>query len=131
MPDIKFDDLSRTISSAAENVSRKTEMFLEIQKMKSRLHSAQRAVEKSYRELGELIYRRYDEGEGVDSELAVICEDIAQMKGVIEELTQELAFKKGKKLCPVCKAEIARESIYCMRCGSKVTEEEEEVQKEE
>ena len=125
MPDIKFDDLSRTISSAAENVSRKTEMFLEIQKMKSRLHSAQRAVEKSYRELGELIYRRYDEGEGVDSELAVICEDI------IEELTQELAFKKGKKLCPVCQAEIARESIYCMRCGSKVTEEEEEVQKEE
>lgn len=131
MADIKFDELGRTISNAAENVGRKTELFLEIQKMKSRLHSAQRAVEKSCRELGELIYRRYDEGEKMDSEVSLICEDIDQMKEVMEELQEELAAKKGKRICPVCQAEIAKESVYCMRCGSKVTEEEKEVREEE
>ncbi|MGI6010572.1 MAG: hypothetical protein ACOX8H_03625 [Ruminococcus sp.] len=124
MPDIKFDDLSKTISNAAETVGKKTELFLEIQKMKSQLHSAKRAVEKSYIDLGELIYHRYDAGEAVDAEVAVICEDISQMKAVMDELKEELALKKGRKICPVCQAEVAAESIYCMKCGSKIVSEE-------
>ncbi|MGI6007358.1 MAG: zinc-ribbon domain-containing protein [Ruminococcus sp.] len=126
MPDINFDDLSKTISSAAETFGRKTESFLEMQKMKSQIHSARRAVEKSFRDLGELIYHRYDAGEGVDSEVEVICEDISQMKAVISEMKEELALKKGRKICPVCQAEVAAESVYCMKCGSKIMTEEEE-----
>lgn len=126
MPDINFDDFSKTISNAAETVGKKTELFLEIQKMKSQIHSAKRAVEKSYKDLGELIYQRYDAGEGVDSEVALICEDISQMKAVISELKEELALKRGRKICPVCQAEVAAESVYCMKCGSKIVAEQDD-----
>lgn len=126
MPDINFDDFSKTISNAAETVGKKTELFLEIQKMKSQIHSAKRAVEKSYKDLGELIYQRYDAGEGVDSEVALICEDISQMKAVISDLKEELALKRGRKICPVCQAEVAAESVYCMKCGSKIVAEQDD-----
>ena len=120
MAEINFEDLGKTISSAAENVGKKTEAFLEMQKIRAQIHSAQRSVEKSYKDLGELIYQRYDAGEGVDCEVAVICEDISQLMMSIVELKSELAAKRGRKICPVCQAEVEEASVYCMKCGSKM-----------
>lgn len=120
MADINFEDLGKTISNAAENVSKKTEAFLEIQKIRAQIHSAQRAVEKGYKDLGELIYQRYDAGEGVDCEVAVICEDISQLMMSMSEMKSELAAKRGRKICPVCGAEVESAAVYCMKCGSKI-----------
>lgn len=120
MAEINFEDLGKTISSAAESVGKKTEAFLEMQKIRAQILSAQRAVERSYKDLGELVYQRFDAGEGVDCEVAVICEDISQMMMSISEMKSELAAKRGKKICPICDAEVDIASVYCMKCGSKI-----------
>lgn len=120
MAEIKFEDLGKTLSNAAENVGKKTEAFLEMQKIRAQILSAQRTVERSYKDLGELVYQRFDAGEGVDCEVAVICEDISQLLMSISEMKSDLAAKRGKKICPVCEAEVDAASIYCMKCGSKI-----------
>ncbi len=126
MADIKFEDLRGTITNAAENVSKRTESFIETQKVRAQINSANRSVEKSYKDLGEMIYQRYASGEGVDAETAVICEDIARTYALIAEKKEELAGKHGKKICPVCEAEVDTEAAYCMKCGSKIEEESQE-----
>lgn len=126
MADISFEELSRTLSSAAENVGKKTEEFIEVQKIRAQINSAARSVEKSYKDLGEMIYRRYSAGEGVDAEVAVLCEDIAQLQQSIIEKKEELASRKGKKICPTCEAEIDPDAVYCMKCGAKVAESQED-----
>ena len=124
MPEINLEDLGKTISSAAENVSRKTEAFIESQRLKAQIHSAERSAEKEYKDLGELIFQRYAVGEAVDDEAALICEEISQIQMSIAELKAELAAKRGYKICPVCLAEVMEGAAYCMKCGSKIADEE-------
>ncbi|MCH1982209.1 zinc-ribbon domain-containing protein [Ruminococcus sp. OA3] len=124
MPEINLEDLGKTISSAAENVSKKTEAFIESQRLKAQIHSAERSAEKEYKDLGELIFQRYAVGEAVDEEVAVICEEISQIQLNISELKAELAAKRGYKICPVCQAEVVEGAAYCMKCGSKIADEE-------
>lgn len=124
MAEINLEDLGKTISNAAENVSKKTEAFIESQRLKAQIHSAERSAEKEYKDLGELIFQRYAVGEAVDEEVAVICEEISQIQLNISELRAELAAKRGYKICPVCQAEVVEGATYCMKCGSKIAEEE-------
>ena len=126
MADISFDDISRTISDAAEAVGKKTEAFIKIQKIRGQMHAAKHLVEKNYKDLGEIIFRRYSAGEAVDEEVAIICEEVSQINANMAELREELAKARGCRVCPTCEAEVPWEAEYCMKCGSPIPEMQEE-----
>jgi len=126
MADINFEDISRTISDAAEVVGKKTEAFIKVQKIKGQIHSARRSVEKNYKDLGEIIFRRYAVGESVDEEVAIICEEVSQINANLAEMREELAKTRGCRICPTCEAEVPWEAEYCMKCGSPIPEAQEE-----
>jgi len=126
MADINFEDISRTISDAAEVVGKKTEAFIKVQKIKGQIHSARRSVEKNYKDLGEIIFRRYAVGEPVDEEVAIICEEVSQINANLAEMREELAKTRGCRICPTCEAEVPWEAEYCMKCGSPIPEAQEE-----
>lgn len=129
MADINFDDISKTISDAAEAVGKKTEAFIKIQKIRGQMHAAKHLVEKNYKDLGEIIFRRYAAGEAVDEEVAIICEEVSQINANLAELREELAKARGCRVCPACEAEVPWEAEYCMKCGSPIPEsQDEEVQ---
>ena len=113
-----FENLRQTLTETAEVVGKKAEDLVEIQKLHSRIRTAQRNVETDYKKIGEIIYQRYIEGELPGQELELICEMIMEQQKEIAGCKEELASKKGQVVCAVCGNGNPRDAAFCMHCGA-------------
>ena len=123
MAEFNLDDLKRTITDAAEVVTKKTSDFVSIQKLKGQIYALGHSVDKKYQELGAVVFDEYAKGEQINDESAIVCEEISQINDNIAELREVLASKHGCKICPNCEAEVPLEAMFCMRCGAQMPEE--------
>jgi hypothetical protein len=113
-----FDGLGETITRTAKELSERAEGIYEAQKLRNRISGEERIVNKVKADLGNLIYSRYLNGESVDSEISVLCEEITQHVKKISELKDEAASKKGQKICPACQKAVDKEVSFCPYCGA-------------
>ena len=123
MAEFNFDDLKKTITDAADVVTKKTEAFVSIQKLKGQIYTLERSIDKKYQELGAVVFEQYSKGDKINDESAVVCEEISRVNANIAELREDLASKHGCKVCPVCEAEVPVEAMFCMKCGTQMPEE--------
>lgn len=63
-----------------DTVGKKTDEFVEIQKIRTRQHALEDQIEKNYQDIGQIIYNRYLNGEAFDENLAGICKDITDLE---------------------------------------------------
>lgn len=125
-----FDGLRQTITETAEVVSKKTEELVEMQKLRSRIRNAQRDVQQEYKKIGEMMYRRFVDGEVMDEEMALVCEHIMDLKNQEAGYKEELANKKGRYICPACGSSNPKDAAFCMHCGTVMPKEEPEQEEE-
>ena len=95
-----FGNLSKTLKKTVDTVGKKTDEFVEIQKIRTRQHALEDQIEKNYQDIGQIIYNRYLNGEAFD--------------------------EKGRIVCPACGASVPKDAAFCMRCGAAMPEKEEE-----
>lgn len=126
-----FENLRQTLTETAEVVGKKAEDLVEIQKLHSRIRTAQRNVETDYKKIGEIIYQRYIEGELPGQELELICEMIMEQQKEIAGCKEELASKKGQVVCAVCGNGNPKDAAFCMHCGAVMPKMDEESVKTE
>lgn len=69
-----FGSIKQTITETAGAVGKKTEEFVETQKMRNKVRTLQREIRKKYADVGEIVYKRYVDGDSMDEELAGHCE---------------------------------------------------------
>ncbi|NCC45220.1 MAG: zinc ribbon domain-containing protein, partial [Clostridia bacterium] len=119
-----FDSLKQTITDTAEVVGKKTEDLVEIQKLRSRIRGAQRVIAQDYSKIGALIYQRFVDGEVVDEEVAVICEEIMESQNQVAGYKEKLAGRKGQNICPICGSLNPKSAAFCMQCGAQMPKEE-------
>lgn len=131
MADFNFDDLKKTLTDAAEVVTKKTGDFVSVQKLKGQIYALGHSVDKKYQELGAVVFDEYAKGAKINDESAIVCEEISQINANIAGLREELASKHGCTICPVCEAEVPIEAMFCMRCGAQMPEEECECEAED
>jgi hypothetical protein len=79
-------------------------------------------------DLGNIIYKRYTDGEEVDEEQKALCQEIDQHKEQIARYKDTLADMKGKKICPACQEAVDREVSFCPFCGAPVPTPEPEAE---
>ena len=72
-----WDDLGNTLTRKAKGLSSRAENLYEIQKIRNKLSAQERMTEKLMMDIGKMIYTRYEQGEAVDGETGVICEEIS------------------------------------------------------
>lgn len=113
-----FSELGETITKTAKGISEKADVFFETQKLQNKAVSERRLIEKNLSDMGNLIYRRFVDGEELDEELTAICERIHQHQTVIAGYKEEMARLKGCKICGCCGETIDRDSSYCPKCGA-------------
>ena len=118
-------NLGETISKTAKDIGEKADIFIEAQKLQSRAGSEKRMVEKCLRDLGNIVYRRFVDGEIMDEELEAVCQEITRRQTVITGYKEEYARLKGRKICPGCGESIDRSAAYCPKCGAVCWEDEE------
>lgn len=125
-----MENLGKNVSETAETFGKKTETFLEIQKLKTQIHTAKREIAQNFEELGEMVYRRYKAGEETDEHVKAVCEDITELKAEIASYKEEISRYRGENVCPGCGAGVPKEAAFCMKCGAPMPVEEEDVVEE-
>lgn len=120
-----FESLGKTISKTAEKVGKKAEEVVGIQKLRAQLAGTEREIEKNCQDLGEIVYRRFVDGEVMNEEIAIICDEITRLRGQVADLREEIADQRGQVICPACGAHGPKEASFCMKCGAPIPREEE------
>lgn len=120
-----FDGIVKTFSKTTKELGKTTkelgaraEQTIETQKIRGKISGEERTIEKLKADLGDIIYKRHAEGEGIDGELSVICQEIDQHFLKIKEFKDSAANLRGKKICPSCEREVDLSVSFCPYCGT-------------
>ncbi len=120
-----FDDIYEKAKSVVDATAKKTSDMVEISKLKIEAAKVERAISSRYEELGSNVYLM-KKGDDYDEELVnYICTEIDELKDTLAELKGIIADKRNMVICPECGAKNAKGSIFCSKCGDKLTKEAE------
>ena len=138
-----FTDFGETISKAAQDLGNRADSFVETQKIRAKILSEQKMIEKDFTDLGKIIYKKYVDGEPLDETMAEVCEDVTQRKIAIAAYRETIAKMNGETICAACGASVPADAAFCMQCGAPIdrdmetvvnptsaSEQTEEIQKE-
>lgn len=113
-----IDGLVKTISKTTKELSARAEQTIEAQKIRNRITGEERIIEKIKEDIGDVIYRRHSQGDGIDNELSSLCQEIDQHYLKIREYKDNAANIKGQKICPSCEREVDITVSFCPYCGT-------------
>ena len=113
-----FDELGETLTRTAKEIGERADSFFEVQKLRNKISTEQRMVNKRKMDIGTLIFQRYLQGEALDDEVAALCEEISCHKKTVFEYQEEIAKMRGERICPCCGASVDKEAAYCPKCGT-------------
>lgn len=91
-----FGSIKQTITETAGVVGKKTEEFVETQKMRNKVRTLQREIRKKYADVGEIVYKRYVDGDTMDEELTGHCEVVMGLQKELAECKESMAAKQEK-----------------------------------
>lgn len=126
MTDDFFADFGETLHQAAKEFTAKTDNFFEGQKMRNKISGEQRQIDQCLKDVGNIIYEKFVEGEPLHEEVAVLCEEITEHKMAIAKMRENMARKRGEKVCAACGAALPKEARFCLQCGAECEDEPEE-----
>ncbi len=118
---MNFDNIVDKAKETFEDVYKKAETVVNVQKQKIDIYSLEAKLSKSYEILGKLCYDAIRNDEPFDAEsVKPVTDDIAEKIQLIEDTKEEILKKKNKKLCTKCGAEIEKYAVFCSKCGAKL-----------
>ena len=92
-----FNVLGKKITDVAEDLGKKTEDTVEIQKIKSNIRSLKRANERDLIDIGKMVYDKFHDGEISDIDYVTLCEAIEKREEEIERMEAEVKKIKGNE----------------------------------
>ncbi|MBU3216961.1 hypothetical protein LL033_10725 [Clostridium estertheticum] len=79
-----------SISNGIEVLSNKSEDFIEISKLKYKLHSEENNMDNLYRDLGKELYSIFKSNSHIDSSLLDYCNALKKIENRIKHLDKEI-----------------------------------------
>ena len=113
-----FSKTTKELGKTTKELGARAEQTIETQKIRGKISGEERTIEKLKADLGDIIYKRHAEGEGIDGELSVICQEIDQHFLKIREFKDSAANLRGKKICPSWEREVDLSVSFCPYCGT-------------
>lgn len=92
----KLEKIGKVFADTVDEVGKRAEDTLEVQKIKSQINSMKRYNDRDLADMGKIIYERYKNGEEVEAEFAVFCEEIARREDEADNLEREIWRIKGE-----------------------------------
>ena len=113
-----FDELSDMIVKTAKEFGDRAEQIYDTQKIRSRIASEERVIERMMTDMGKIVYKRHGKGEAMDNEISILCQEIDQHIRRLKELKDEAAGIRGQKICTSCGKSIDKGVSFCPYCGT-------------
>lgn len=92
----KFEQFGKVFAETVDEVGKKAEDTIEVQKLKAQINSMRRYNDRDLSDMGKIIYERYKAGEEVDEEFKHFCEEIEKRECETEKLEMEISRIKGE-----------------------------------
>lgn len=86
-----FGNVKQYLTDAAEEVTKKAEETIEVQKIKSQIRTLQRNNERDFKEIGRLIYDAHKNQEETLPDYVELCEEITKREAEIEKLNKKIS----------------------------------------
>lgn len=113
-----FNKAKESFTAAGKGFTQKASDVSGLAKMTLKIKEEEKQLENAIQELGNQLYNtRNTEAKEMFPELT---ESIRTLYSALEKDRVELAFLKGKKVCPNCGAELEAEVQCCTFCGINV-----------
>lgn len=113
----KMGDKVAEVGNAASD---KAKTVAEVAKLNGKIRTAEQDVESLYSKIGKEIYdTRLDEQQAPHD----FSEDFQEIEEKLKEMEEDkdaVCRLKGSVRCPVCGAEVAKDSYFCQKCGAKM-----------
>jgi ssDNA-binding Zn-finger/Zn-ribbon topoisomerase 1 len=120
-----IEGIGKILSDTAETVGNKAGEVVESQRIRNQLNTLKRSNNRDLRDMGQMIYDKFQDGEVIDPELVPICEEIARREDSCAELEKVIADMKGAVKCPKCGKPVGKGMNFCPYCGVPAENEEE------
>ena len=91
-----FEDLGRKISDVANDIGKKTEDTIEIQKLKSDMRTLRRANDRDLMDMGRMVYDKFVQGEISDLDYVAVCESIEKRDEEMKKIAEEIQHIRGE-----------------------------------
>ncbi len=118
-----FDDVMVNVKSAANSVSKKTNNIVDYSKLKFTATGLVNEIRKKYQTLGEEVYACSKIGSDDSQTIELLIQEIDELKAQLQSTNESITAAKHKITCPVCKAELSKDSLFCNKCGTKIEPE--------
>ncbi|MEA5026089.1 hypothetical protein SDC9_116798 [bioreactor metagenome] len=115
------------IGEGVKNLTEKANDVVEITKISTKIGAEKNVITTLKTRMGEIIWEQYQAGKVLDPAMLESCEKIKESLLAIDKLEAEINRIKGEcanQLCKNCGAEIKKDAKFCLKCGTRVTEEE-------
>jgi RNA polymerase subunit RPABC4/transcription elongation factor Spt4 len=123
-----FKDLGKKISTASQDVVKKTQEMADTMKLNGEISSEEKKISSAYSMIGQKYFEMHS-----DSPSEEFIDYINSIKSSIDriaELKAEVLKLSGKKRCQQCNSELENKAPFCPNCGAKQPIEVEEVKVE-
>ena len=138
-----FEKLKSSVNRGITTISVKTSSSLEKSKIKTHIETLEKEIERLYRNVGEAMYIKWQQGEVDLALFQESLEAVKQKKQEIEALTKEMQDldernnqilgtaneeppqiikEETKYVCSKCGAQYASSVNFCRKCGNKMSE---------
>lgn len=85
-----FENIVDKIGETADTVGKKAGEIVEVQKIKGKIRTLERNNRRDFRDLGRMIYERYQNGEIQEGEFFDLCENISEREEEIKMCEAEV-----------------------------------------
>lgn len=113
-----FNKAKESLTAAGKGFTQKASDVSGLAKVTMKLKEEEKQLDQSLKDLGSSLYNQYNEqAKQIFPELT---ENIRQLYAAIQSDKEELAYLKGKKICPNCGEELDGDVQRCTSCGMNV-----------
>lgn len=118
-----LDDVMVNVKSAANSVGKKTNEIVDYSKLRFTASGLNNEIRKKYQTLGEEVYTSTKIGSEDTKSIELLIREIDELKAQLQSTKGQITYAKNKIICPVCKAELNKDSLFCNKCGAKIESE--------
>lgn len=115
-----LDELGKVISDKSKEAASKVKDITGVIQLKSKLSAEKEKINKAYISLGKAYYDRHEAS--IEEEYADEFKIIEAGLIKIAVLEDEIAELEGTRVCAECGAKVAKDALYCSKCGAPMEE---------
>lgn len=113
-----FNKAKESLTAAGKGFTQKASDVSGLAKVTMKIKEEEKQLDQSLKELGTLLFNQYNEES--KQLFPQQSENIRQLYAALQQDREELAYLKGKKICPNCGAELDSDVQRCTSCGMNV-----------